>query len=82
MSRARTETIARIQFENRSTVAGDEISDLVCEVTQLCTLDDVLKRAHTSKPPRTVADVVIQDEYTHDIVFRWTERIYLVFGTT
>jgi hypothetical protein len=33
-------------------------------------------------PPRLIARVVIQDEYTHDVLFRFAVDCYLVFDTT
>jgi len=31
---------------------------------------------------RTIADIVIQDEYTHDVVVSWDDGLYLVFDST
>ena len=33
-------------------------------------------------PPRTVLDIVTQDEYTHDVIVPWDERLVLVFDAT
>ncbi len=32
--------------------------------------------------PRAVAEIITQDEYTHDVVVGYDERVYLVFDTT
>lgn len=29
-----------------------------------------------------VVDVVVQDEFTHDVVFRWRDDLFLVFDAT
>jgi len=44
-------------------------------VAQLETLEDVLRRG------LSIVDVVVQDEYTHDIVTRFGE-VYVVFDST
>jgi hypothetical protein len=44
-------------------------------VTQLETLEDVLRRG------LVIADIVVQDEYTHDIVAHVGE-LFLVFDST
>ena len=33
-------------------------------------------------PPRAVGDIVTQDEYTHDVIVPWSERLVLVFDAT
>lgn len=44
-------------------------------VTQLETLEDVLRRG------LAILDVVVQDEYTHDVIAH-TSELYLVFDST
>lgn len=34
------------------------------------------------EPPRAVSNIVTQDEYTHDVIVPWSERLVLVFDTT
>jgi hypothetical protein len=46
------------------------------------TLEEVLRWALGANPPCELVEVVVQDEYTHDVVFSWGERIHLVFDTT
>ncbi len=46
------------------------------------TLGDVLAWARSQHPPRTVTEIVTQDEYTHDVVIAYDEGLYLVFDTT
>lgn len=46
------------------------------------TLDDVVRWALADTPPRLVADVVVQDEYTHDVVVPYRDSVYLVYDTT
>ena len=46
------------------------------------TLGDVLAWLRAQTPPRSVAEIVTQDEYTHDVVARWDDELWLVFDTT
>lgn len=52
------------------------------ELADLVSLHDVVRQALGSVPPREVVGVVAQDEFTHDVVVRWGEGLYLVFDTT
>jgi hypothetical protein len=53
-------------------------------VQELRTLGDVLTWARGQTPPRTVDEIVTQDEYTHDVVLEagGDGQPYLVFDTT
>ena len=51
------------------------------EVLPLRSLEHVVRWAFSRTPPSKVADVVVQDEYTHDVVIPWRE-VHLVFDTT
>jgi hypothetical protein len=46
------------------------------------TLHDVVVASLARQPPRMVADVVVQDEYTHDVVLPWDDDVWLVYDTT
>ena len=46
------------------------------------TLADVLSWAREQSPPRTVAEIVTQDEYTHDVLVALDAPHWLVFDTT
>ena len=46
------------------------------------TLEEVIAWALACKPPRQIERVVVQDEYTHDVVLRYGEGVYLVYDTT
>ena len=45
------------------------------ELAPLRALDDVVRWG-------AVEDVIVQDEYTHDVLVPWREGRYLVFDTT
>lgn len=48
--------------------------------TRLATLEDVLRFGFAQHPAWDVVDVIVQDEFTHDVVVRGPA--YLVFDTT
>jgi hypothetical protein len=52
------------------------------EVAHLHTLADVLEWARAQSPSRLVADIVTQDEYTHDVVIPFDDSHFLVFDAT
>jgi hypothetical protein len=41
-----------------------------------------LKGASGATDPRVVAEVVVQDEYTHDALVPWRDSLVLVYDTT
>jgi hypothetical protein len=51
------------------------------ELSSLRTLAEVLAWARLKSPPYPVAEIVTQDEYTHDVVIA-AEENFLVFDTT
>ena len=55
---------------------------LSLEVAPLATLQDVLRWAFACSPPRELVDVVIQDEFSHDVVLTGPDDLYLSFDTT
>ena len=46
------------------------------------TLEDVVRWGLSREPPAVVRDVVVQDEYTHDVVLPIAEGRVLVYDTT
>lgn len=52
------------------------------ELADLKTLEQVFRWAIRRDPRFAPGDVVIQDEYTHDVIFRAPDGSVLVFDTT
>lgn len=52
------------------------------DAAALPTLDRVFHWALQQAPPLLPADVVIQDEYTHDVLFEASDGSVLVFDAT
>ena len=57
---------------------------LAARVAAQRTLADVLQWAATHSPPLAVAEIVTQDEYTHDVVLPLdaSRSLYLAYDTT
>ena len=56
--------------------------DLLVEARQLQSLDEAMRWALNQDPKIAPEDVVVQDEYTHDVLFRTAGGEYLVFDTS
>ena len=51
-------------------------------VSRQQTLEDVVRWGLLHTPPLLIADIVVQDEYTHDVVLPYRGGVYLVYDTT
>jgi hypothetical protein len=56
--------------------------ELLRELQQLATLKGVLSWSLTCEPRAEFVDVVIQDEFHHDVIVRVTDRVYAIFETS
>ena len=54
----------------------------VAELESLETLGQVIHWALARTPPAAFEDVIIQDEFTHDVIVRVEPALYAVFDTT
>jgi hypothetical protein len=55
---------------------------LLGDLHQLGTLKQVLSWSLAQQPRAEFVDVVIQDEYHHDVIVRVTDYVYAVFETS
>lgn len=74
-----------MKFENLAKLPDKEFAKLENELANLKTLGQVLNWART-KPkgeflPQIVAEVITQDEFTHDVIVPFRD-LFLVFDTT
>lgn len=61
---------------------GPDMPARVAGATRLGTLEDVLRVGFAQHPPWELVDVIVQDEYTHDVIVRGPAPAFLVFDTT
>ena len=68
--------------ENRASLAPAALAALEAEVADHHILVDVIRWGAASTPQRMVADIVVQDEFTHDVVLPYRDGLFLVYDTT
>ena len=70
---------------NQSKLPAIKIAELEAEIPEQENLQDVMRWA-LSDPggfvPQVVANVVVQDEFTHDVIVPWRGGLVLVYDTT
>lgn len=70
---------------NQSKLPAKKIAELEAKIPEQENLRDVMRWA-SSDPgdfiPQVVANVVVQDEFTHDVVVPWRGGLVLVYDTT
>jgi hypothetical protein len=71
-----------VAIEARGRVAERDLTRFRIALRELRNLGAVLGWLRAQDPPRTVLDIVTQDEYTHDVIVRWDDRLVLVFDAT
>jgi hypothetical protein len=71
-----------MRIVDRVGLSGSEHERLAEIVSTQTSLDRVIGWALRCEPPRLVADVVIQDEYTHDVIVPYEGGRYLVYDST
>jgi hypothetical protein len=69
-------------FIDHASLAAPIRETLQREVLRFGALQDVVRWAFSLEPSRDVAEVVVQDEFSHDVVIAWVDGIYLTFDTT
>lgn len=66
----------------RDLLSPDQRALLERQVLPLGSLQELVRWGFALQPPSDVADVIVQDEFCHDVVMRWREQRWLVFDTT
>jgi hypothetical protein len=56
--------------------------ELLNDADRLRTLDEAFRWALAQSPRVEPRDVIVQDEYAHDVLFRAVDGSYFVFDTT
>ena len=71
---------------NHADLSAEQFAEVEHELSGPQNLNDVMKWA-LAHPPGTfaravVAGVVVQDEFTHDVIVPWRDNLVLVYDTT
>ena len=71
---------------NHAKLSSAAIADIAEELSSQENLRDVMAWALASPPgtfiPTVVAAVIVQDEFTHDVIVPWRDGLVLVYDTT
>jgi hypothetical protein len=73
---------SKIPFANHAGLQPHEAEELASAVSQHRGLDDIFAWGRQQSPPVHPADVVKQDEFTHDVLVPLPNQRWLVYGTT
>lgn len=75
-----------IRVLNYANLAPEVIADIESELSEQHVLKDLMTWALSDFGkkfiPGVVKDVVIQDEFTHDVIVPWGPELVLVYDTT
>lgn len=71
-----------MRIDDRSGLPGAELAELTAQIGAFATLAEVLRWGFAAEPPRLIDEVVVQDEYTQDVVLPWKPGRWLVFDST
>jgi hypothetical protein len=75
-----------MRVANLANLSSDAVADITAELSGQENLRDVMSWALASPSgtfiPSVVADVIVQDEFTHDVVVPWRDGLVLVYDTT
>lgn len=79
--RRRGASLIGVHLTDYADLTGADRDALASAVARLATLEEVVRWGLAQPEPSTVVEVVVQDEYTHDVVMPWCDR-YVVFDAT
>ena len=71
-----------MELDHRAPIAGELRTELERLVFSQKTLEDVVRWGLSVVPPVLIENVVVQDEYTHDVVVPHPAGVWLVYDTT
>ena len=75
-----------MRVANHANLSSDAVNDIAAELSGQENLADVMSWALSSPSgtfiPSVVAEVIVQDEFTHDVVVPWRDGLVLVYDTT
>ena len=69
--------IREVQYIGSSEL--DEIRNIVISHNNL---SDIVRWIASTEENKVISDVIVQDEYTHDVLVNYKEKIYLVYDVT
>ena len=79
------ESLAKMLIVNQSKLPTEIIAEIEAAITPQENLQHVMRWALSDPAgflPQVIADVIVQDEFTHDVVVPWRNGLVLVYDTT
>jgi hypothetical protein len=71
---------------NHANLPAEAVTDIAKELSTPENLNDVMAWALSAPSgtfmPSVVAEVIVQDEFTHDVIVPWRDGLVLVYDTT
>ena len=71
---------------NHAELPSEAVADIARELSAQENLKDVMAWALSAPRgtfiPSVVAEVIVQDEFTHDVIVPWRDGLVLVYDTT
>ena len=71
---------------NYSSLSTDTVAQIATELSGQENLKDVMSWALSAPSgtfiPAVVSEVIVQDEFTHDVIVPWRDGLVLVYDTT
>ena len=78
--------ITAMRVANHANLSADAVAAIAAELSTQENLADVMAWALSAQAgtfiPSVVADVIVQDEFTHDVIVPWRDELVLVYDTT
>jgi hypothetical protein len=71
-----------MRIANRANLSPAAHAALGRELPEHHTLLEAVEWSSRQQPPLPVAEVVTQDEFTHDVIIPWRDGLVLVYGVT
>jgi hypothetical protein len=75
-----------MRVANHANLSSAAVAEIVADLSGQENLKDVMSWALSSRSgafiPSVVAEVIVQDEFTHDVVVPWRDGLVLVYDTT
>jgi hypothetical protein len=78
----RESSVREVPVTEAGSIEGEVYKEIASALRTQRTLGDVLAWGRRQSPPRSVTEIITQDEYTHDVIVALDDRHYLIFDTT
>jgi hypothetical protein len=77
--------VRTMQIVNQANLPADRIAEITASIPHQENLKDLMAWAFSNPhdfSPTVVTEVIVQDEFTHDVVVAWRDGVFLVYDTT